>query len=226
MDDPATVYYSRRGGDVVRNDRTGDVVQISDRTDQNWRDPLEQSIVREIAEAASVPIRSVGNSRRFRAIRGRLHPGRCTAASVSDRRGRRLHCAGRRQVSASDRVDPRSVRRRRSGHVPRGGADLRRGCSGRSLVRLRCRATDRDQARDLDRSGLADIGEPVRDASALLGRRYFVTSALATAAADGPHGRSLSRPSPVLGVAAGRTMVKPDPAIHGYSANLDYFNAQ
>ena len=39
MDDPATAYYSRRGGYVVRNDRTGDIVQISDRTDPNWIGP-------------------------------------------------------------------------------------------------------------------------------------------------------------------------------------------
>lgn len=39
MDDPATANYSRRGGYVVRNDQTGDIVQISDRTDPYWKDP-------------------------------------------------------------------------------------------------------------------------------------------------------------------------------------------
>lgn len=39
MDDPATGYISRRGGYVICNDRTGDVVQVSKRTDPNWRAP-------------------------------------------------------------------------------------------------------------------------------------------------------------------------------------------
>lgn len=34
--DPAAVYGSRQGGYVVVNDRTGRVVQISDRTDPGW----------------------------------------------------------------------------------------------------------------------------------------------------------------------------------------------
>jgi hypothetical protein len=37
MDDPATAYYSKRGGYVVRNDRTGDIVQVSNRNDPGWR---------------------------------------------------------------------------------------------------------------------------------------------------------------------------------------------
>ena len=37
--DPATIYFSRRGGYLVRNDRTGEVVQVSDRTDPNWGGP-------------------------------------------------------------------------------------------------------------------------------------------------------------------------------------------
>jgi hypothetical protein len=41
MKDPATGYYCRRGGYVVRNDRTGDIVQISDRTNPNWRAPWD-----------------------------------------------------------------------------------------------------------------------------------------------------------------------------------------
>jgi hypothetical protein len=39
--DPATAYYSRDGGYVVRNDRTGDVVQVSNRMDPNWRAPWD-----------------------------------------------------------------------------------------------------------------------------------------------------------------------------------------
>lgn len=41
MDDPAAACYSERGGYVVRNDRTGDIVQISDRTDPNWIAPWD-----------------------------------------------------------------------------------------------------------------------------------------------------------------------------------------
>jgi RHS repeat-associated protein len=41
MNDSATAYYSREGGYVVRNDRTGDIVQISDRTNPNWRAPWD-----------------------------------------------------------------------------------------------------------------------------------------------------------------------------------------
>jgi hypothetical protein len=41
MNDPATAYYSQRGGYVVRNDRTGDIVQISDRTDPDWIAPWD-----------------------------------------------------------------------------------------------------------------------------------------------------------------------------------------
>ena len=41
LDDPATAYYNRRGGYVVRNDRTGDIVQVSDRTDAAWRAPWD-----------------------------------------------------------------------------------------------------------------------------------------------------------------------------------------
>ncbi|CUH97800.1 hypothetical protein P22_3946 [Propionispora sp. 2/2-37] len=37
--DPATAYYSKDGGYVVRNDRTGDIVQVSDRNDPNWVAP-------------------------------------------------------------------------------------------------------------------------------------------------------------------------------------------
>lgn len=42
MDDPATGYISRRGGYVIRNDRTGDIVQVSKRTDPNWRAPWDR----------------------------------------------------------------------------------------------------------------------------------------------------------------------------------------
>ena len=42
MDDPATAYYGPRGGYVVRNNRTGDVVQISDRLDPYWKAPWDR----------------------------------------------------------------------------------------------------------------------------------------------------------------------------------------
>jgi RHS repeat-associated protein len=41
MNDPATAYYSERGGYVVRNNRTGDIVQVSDRTDPDWIAPWD-----------------------------------------------------------------------------------------------------------------------------------------------------------------------------------------
>jgi RHS repeat-associated protein len=41
LDDPATAYYGPRGGYVVRNDRTGDIVQVSDRTDPAWTAPWD-----------------------------------------------------------------------------------------------------------------------------------------------------------------------------------------
>ncbi len=41
MNDPATAYYSRGGGYVVRNERTGDVVQISNRNNPNWKAPWD-----------------------------------------------------------------------------------------------------------------------------------------------------------------------------------------
>ncbi len=37
LDDPATAYYSRRGGYFVRDDRTGDIAQISDRMNPAWK---------------------------------------------------------------------------------------------------------------------------------------------------------------------------------------------
>lgn len=39
LDDPATAYYHKDGGYVVRNDNTGDIVQISDKKDPNWIEP-------------------------------------------------------------------------------------------------------------------------------------------------------------------------------------------
>ncbi|MCP5339423.1 MAG: hypothetical protein H7A14_07430 [Sinobacteraceae bacterium] len=39
--DPATAYYSRDGGYVVRNDRTGDIVQVSNRNDPHWSAPWD-----------------------------------------------------------------------------------------------------------------------------------------------------------------------------------------
>lgn len=41
MNDPATAYYGKDGGYVVRNDRTGDIVQVSDRTDAGWVAPWD-----------------------------------------------------------------------------------------------------------------------------------------------------------------------------------------
>ncbi|MBE1490623.1 colicin E5-related ribonuclease [Plantactinospora soyae] len=39
-DDPATAYINEDESYVVRNDRTGDIVQVSDRTDPDWRSPF------------------------------------------------------------------------------------------------------------------------------------------------------------------------------------------
>ncbi len=39
MDDPATAYMRSDGSYVVRNDKTGDVVQVSNRNDPNWKSP-------------------------------------------------------------------------------------------------------------------------------------------------------------------------------------------
>ena len=39
LNDPATAYYHKNGGYVVRNDKTGDIVQVSNRKDVNWREP-------------------------------------------------------------------------------------------------------------------------------------------------------------------------------------------
>jgi hypothetical protein len=42
MDDAATGDISRRGGYVVRNDRTGDIVQVSNRTKSGWSAPWDR----------------------------------------------------------------------------------------------------------------------------------------------------------------------------------------
>ncbi len=42
MDDTATAYINKDGSYVVRNDRTGDIVQVSDRTDPNWKSPFPE----------------------------------------------------------------------------------------------------------------------------------------------------------------------------------------
>jgi hypothetical protein len=39
-DDPATAYICVDGSYVVRNDITGDVVQVSDRNDPDWQSPF------------------------------------------------------------------------------------------------------------------------------------------------------------------------------------------
>jgi colicin-like ribonuclease protein len=40
MDDPGTAYLRQDGHYVVRNDRTGDIVQISNRRDPFWKSPF------------------------------------------------------------------------------------------------------------------------------------------------------------------------------------------
>jgi WXG100 family type VII secretion target len=46
--DPATVYYGEDGHYVVRNDVTGQVIQVSDRNDPNWVDDTDPSNPRPI----------------------------------------------------------------------------------------------------------------------------------------------------------------------------------
>lgn len=41
LDDPATAYYYKNGGYVVRNDRTGEITQISNRNDAGWIAPWD-----------------------------------------------------------------------------------------------------------------------------------------------------------------------------------------
>jgi len=43
LDDPATAYYSKKGGYVVRNDKTGQIPQISNRNDPNWIAPWDSN---------------------------------------------------------------------------------------------------------------------------------------------------------------------------------------
>lgn len=38
--DPATAYIDNNGAYVVRNDVTGEIVQISNRNDPNWQSPF------------------------------------------------------------------------------------------------------------------------------------------------------------------------------------------
>ena len=40
-DDPATAYFAADGSYVVRNDKTGEIVQISDKNDKEWIVPWE-----------------------------------------------------------------------------------------------------------------------------------------------------------------------------------------
>ncbi len=40
MNDPATAYVNKDGSYVIRNDRTGDIVQVSSRKDTNWKPPF------------------------------------------------------------------------------------------------------------------------------------------------------------------------------------------
>ncbi|MCC5645793.1 hypothetical protein LC607_23205 [Nostoc sp. CHAB 5824] len=39
-DSPATAYIDENGAYVVRNDTTGEIVQISNRNDSNWQSPF------------------------------------------------------------------------------------------------------------------------------------------------------------------------------------------
>ncbi|MCP4037283.1 MAG: hypothetical protein GY733_10130, partial [bacterium] len=41
LDDPATAYINRQGHYVIRNDRTGDIVQVSDRHNLDWSAPWD-----------------------------------------------------------------------------------------------------------------------------------------------------------------------------------------
>ena len=41
LNDPATDYVAKDGSYVVRNDRTGAIVQVSDKNDKNWVAPWE-----------------------------------------------------------------------------------------------------------------------------------------------------------------------------------------
>lgn len=41
LDDPATAYIASDGSYVVRNDETGDLVQVSNRNDPNWQAPFD-----------------------------------------------------------------------------------------------------------------------------------------------------------------------------------------
>ena len=43
MNDPATAHYHKDGGYVVRNNNTGDIVQVSDVNDPNWKDPWDDN---------------------------------------------------------------------------------------------------------------------------------------------------------------------------------------
>jgi len=40
-DDPATAYFATDGSYVVRNDKTGEIIQISDKNDKEWIVPWE-----------------------------------------------------------------------------------------------------------------------------------------------------------------------------------------
>jgi hypothetical protein len=42
INDPATAYINEDGSYVVRNNQTGDIVQVSDLTDPGWRSPFDE----------------------------------------------------------------------------------------------------------------------------------------------------------------------------------------
>ncbi len=41
LNDPATAYYAKDGSYVVRNDKTGEITQISNKNDPNWIAPWD-----------------------------------------------------------------------------------------------------------------------------------------------------------------------------------------
>ncbi|WP_202806090.1 colicin E5-related ribonuclease, partial [Snodgrassella communis] len=42
LNDPATAYIAKDGSYVVKNDRTGTIVQISNKNDRNWKAPWDK----------------------------------------------------------------------------------------------------------------------------------------------------------------------------------------
>ncbi|MBU3978754.1 hypothetical protein KJ980_07190 [Patescibacteria group bacterium] len=42
LNDPATAFINKDGSYVIRNNKTGDVVQVSNRNDPNWKAPWDK----------------------------------------------------------------------------------------------------------------------------------------------------------------------------------------